>query len=111
MHTEHNGRKTPHAKTANLFGGVSVDTKWVWDFEDDNINSRCIKKHIAKSNVYVEPNRQDLPDDKFKEEDMRNYSTRVWNQKASNLKKFGYFKTNYEIQRMQEDNATLLNFI
>lgn len=110
MYTEHTGRKTPHAKTSNLFGGISIDTKWIWDFENDDPNGRLIKKHIAKSNAYVKAGKQDLSDDKFKEEDIRNYHTRVWNQKSANLKKFGYFKTNYEIEEMRE-SATLVNFI
>lgn len=111
LHTEHSGRKTPHAVTDNLYGGKSIDTVWAWCFENDNPDGRLVRKHISKSNCYVAENNQDLEDYKFKDSDIRKWHTAVWNQKSMNLEKHGFFKTNYEIKRMQEDNATVLNFI
>lgn len=98
--TDHSGRKTPHAITDNLFGGKSVDMVWAWCFEHNDPDGKLIKKYIPKSKCYVKPNTQEIPDDEFKATNLRKWHTAVWNQKSANYKKFGFFKSNYEIKEL-----------
>ena len=108
--TEHTGRKTPHAIADNIYGGKSVDMVWAWCFKHDDPDGMLIKKYIPKSKCYTNAGTQDLPDDKFKATDIRKWHTLVWNQKSSNHKKLGVFKTNYEIREIL-DRASLTNFL
>ena len=98
MKTSIRDRKTPHAVTANLYGGKSTDMVWAWCFKDGDAEGTLIKKHIPMTNVYVNPNTQDIPDDKFRKVDLRKYHVDVWNQKAKNFEKYNKFMTNYELK-------------
>lgn len=102
MKTKIKNRKTPHAISANLFGGKSTDTIWAWAFETGDVNDRLIKKYIPKSNVYVAPYTQDLPDNQFKKVNLRNWHVDVWNEKCKNLDVYGKFMVNYQIRELLE---------
>jgi len=99
IHTIHNGRKTPHAVVNNIYGGKSVEKIWAECFDDGDENAKTIHKHITKSNCYVKAKHQNTPDDEFRDSDIRKMHTAVWNQKSANFKKYGMFKTNYEIKQ------------
>ena len=103
-------RKTPHAVTANIYGGLSTDTVWADCFKDNDEDGPCVKKHIPKSQVYVAANTQGLEDYKFTSKDLRPTHTTVWNQKAKNYKKYGKFMTNYQLAEYN-DRASLANFV
>ena len=108
--TIHTGRKTPHAVADNIYGGKSVDVIWAECFDNDDENAKTIHKYISKSNCYVKAKCQETPDDKFRETDVRKVHTAVWNQKSANQKKYGVFKTNYEIKE-QVERASLDNVL
>ena len=94
-------RKTPHAVTANIYGGLSTDTVWADCFKDNDEDGPCVKKHIPKSQVYVAANTQGLEDYKFTSKDLRPTHTTVWNQKAKNYKKYGKFRSEEHTSELQ----------
>lgn len=110
MKTEIRDRKTPHAVTANLYGGQSTDMVWAWCFENGEVNDRLVKKYIPMSRVYVAPNTQDVPDDKFRKIDLRKVHVDVWNEKVKNFDRHGKFMVNYEL-REHSDRSNLNNFL
>lgn len=101
MKTKIRDRKTPHAVTANLYGGKSTDMVWAWCFENDDPDGRIIKKYVPMTNAYVNENTQELPDDKFRKADIRKFHVDVWNQKAYNHRTHGKFMTNFELSEYQ----------
>ena len=110
MNTEIKHRKTPHSVTSNIFGGKSTDTIWAWAFENGKIDDRPVKKHIPKAQAYVASDNQDLPDNQFKQTDMRPYHVDVWNEKAKNFARYGKFMVNYELREWME-RGSLSNFL
>ena len=88
METTIRDRKTPHAITSNLYGGKSTDMVWAWCFKDNDSDQKLIKKYIPISNVYVNENTQDTPDDQFRKADLRKFHVDVWNEKAKNYSFF-----------------------
>lgn len=110
MQTSIRDRKTPHAVTTNLYGGKSTDMVWAWCFKSNDSEGQLIKRHIPMTNVYVNENTQDIPDDKFRKADLRKFHVDVWNQKAKNFEKHGKFMTNYEL-REYFSRADLNNFL
>lgn len=90
-------RKTPHSVIETLFG-IGVDMVEAWCFVDGDSDNPLVKRWIPKAQCYVSPNTQDKPDYDFTDGDMRKYSVDVWNAKCLNRRRFGAWKTNFELQ-------------
>lgn len=112
MITELTVKKTPHAKSKNLdlFGNQIVKRKMVWCFENDNPDSRLVRRLTHISKIYVREYRQTIGDDSLEMNDVRNYHVDVWAQMTKNYKKCGKFKTNYELRELS-NRSNLSDFI
>jgi hypothetical protein len=97
MNTVITSRKTPHAVKKDLFGERFVATIDARCFNRGNVNDQVVIKRIPIAQCYVNEGCQDIPDNELTVNDVRPYHVDVWNAKAKNLKKFGIFKTNWEI--------------
>ena len=101
MNTVITSRKTPHAVKKDLFGERFIATIEAHCFETGKVDASVILKRIPIAQCYVKEGCQGIADYDLTTNDVRPYHVDVWNAKAKNLKKFGVFKTNWEInQRM-----------
>jgi hypothetical protein len=105
MHTVITYRKTPHATVNTIYGTTGTDMVNAWCFENGNIDDKLVKKWIPKSQCYVKENLQDLPDYAFTSSDIRKFHVDVWNEKAKNYKRYGKFRTNYQLRLIQEQST------
>jgi hypothetical protein len=78
---------------------------YAWCFESGDVEDKIIKKWIPKSQCYVKSGLQDLPDYAFTCSDIRKFHVDVWNEKAKNYKRYGKFRTNYQLRLIQEQST------
>ncbi len=111
-------RKCAHAKDVltTFDGEVKNFTKkkLVYDFEIiGDVDSKTVKRYLPYAQIYTAPGNQETLDYLIDDKSLRNMSCDMFNAKAKNLKKYGMFKTNYEvIQSSLKENtqSNLLNY-
>lgn len=105
-------RKTPHAKVLGRTVydlDVKTRTKYkrVLDLLDiEDINSPTVIRYVPISRIYVRSGNQNIPDDDFKNTDLRNCTTELWNARSAGFRKYGKFMTNWEFKNFS-NRATL----
>jgi hypothetical protein len=118
LRTQIFSRKVPltNIKVSTLEGEETfLQEKLVDAFEiDKDYSSRVVKKILPICQIYVKKGCQDIADYKLRPEHVRNCSCDVWNARSTNLKKYGTFKTDWEISeeiRIESETISLENFL
>jgi hypothetical protein len=94
---------------SNLERGYSVDMIFAEDFVNNDPDAKTKKQYIPRTECYVESDCQEIEDYNLTEKNHRHISVRVWKQKQSNLRKYGKFLTNYDMDSYLS-RATLVAF-
>lgn len=115
--TRPTNRKTIEPKVPNIFGTISTVKKLAWCFPNDDVNEQPVKMLVPAMRCYVEEDKQKIESYLLSVDDVRPYTTEVWNEKCRNAELYGKWLTNWEynqykikLKEQEEASDLLISF-
>ncbi len=97
--TKPTNRKTIEPKVINIYNEVNTVVKLAWDFPNGDVNEQPVKMLISVLRCYIEEDNQEIDQRLLTVDDVRPYSTEVWNEKCRNCELYGKWLTNWEYKQ------------